>query len=96
MSAVPTTNVSGFLTIRKPTNRIRVPSVRWSAKKPTVGPNEVYVKVNIEIPDHYFVKPTIDVVVKLPSHQIPTLMAKVEDTLANTILQSTGVEIKIH
>lgn len=68
-----------------------------SKNKPTVGPNTVAVKVDLEIPDAYFERPQFNLLLKLPEPPKKDLgiHPELQDDLEEAISEEMGVKVHL-
>lgn len=62
--------------------------------KPSLDWNEIAVKINLEVPDQLFVRPTIEA--RIIVGDVPSNVIDVEDVIVNTkelIEQQTGIKV---
>lgn len=59
--------------------------------KPTTGPNEVAIRVSVDIPDELFTGPSLSVDLKVPPTEPVQIDQEMCDTLAQQISDSLGV-----
>jgi len=72
-------------------------NVQVRKRKPRSGPNEIAVKINLEIPDSLFEKPTLEVSATVPEDagHGPTINTEVADNIANIIRREMGIAVRI-
>lgn len=64
--------------------------------KPSTGPNQIAIKVELNIPDTYFEMPELRAVVELPEGVgRPAIDATIEKRLAETIQDAMGFKVHI-
>jgi len=56
--------VSGYLVVSKKQKQWGV-SCRFTSKKPSLGPNEIAVNLEMEIPDDLFIRPQLKFSIKI-------------------------------
>ena len=72
-------------------------SAKLSVGKPSVGRDEVAVKIAVELPSSLFVRPQLEAKITVPDHQVTPLTINLEtmDNIAALIQQSTGFDVRI-
>lgn len=78
-------------TIRKPGQ------VRVTKTKPNTGRDEIAVRLEIEIPDSLFDKPTLEAQIQVPEGEArsATITTEVADNLAEVIRRETGLTVRL-
>lgn len=72
------------------------PSVRVTAKKPSVARHEVAVKVEIELPDHLFQRPALTARVTVPAGaSAPEISVDMQQAIADLIRDNLGLNLTI-
>lgn len=71
--------------------------VQVRKNKPNTRQDEIAVKVQLQIPDALFEKPTLQIAAAVPegSGHGPVITTEVADNIADIIRQQTGVEVRI-
>lgn len=69
---------------------------RANKTKPATGPDEISIKLNLEIPDSFFEQPQLTVSLKVPEPSgAATVTAKMQNGIANLISKELGVKVHI-
>lgn len=73
------------------------PSARLSVKLPSLDPNEIAIKLDIEIPDALFQKPALQASITVPEDAVtpPVLDAEVTETIREELQKRLGVDLTI-
>lgn len=72
------------------------PSVRLTAKKPSVAPHEVAVKVEIDLPDHLFQRPALTARVTVPEGtSAPEISVDMQQAITDLIRDNLGLQLTI-
>lgn len=85
-----------YLCVKKSENRLD-PSFRVTKTRPGLDHNEIAVKINLELPDALFTKPTLEakVVVSEKAVSQPVIEADVIDNVEQIIKDQTGFNVKL-
>lgn len=70
---------------------------RLTAKVPALSPNEVAIKIAVEIPDAIFTRPALEAEIKVPESAVskPIITAEVIDNVQDIIKQNLGFDVKL-
>lgn len=73
-------------------------TLRITKTSPALDINEIAVKLNIEVPDELFSKPSLEASISVPKDAIskPVIEAEVVDNIQEIIKQNTGFEVKLN
>lgn len=72
------------------------PSVRLTAKKPSVAKHEVAVKVEIELPTHLFQRPALTARVSVPEGtSAPEISVDMQQAIADLIRDNLGLNLTV-
>jgi len=65
--------------------------------KPATGPNEVAIKMSVEIPDAYFETPELSAKITVPEDAIksPIISADVQSNIAAVLSEQLGMKVHI-
>lgn len=71
--------------------------IRITKTRPNTAADEIAVKLDIEIPDSLFIKPTLEARVTVPegAGYGPAITTEVADNLADVIRQQTGLTVRL-
>lgn len=71
---------------------------RVAKKKPTIKPDEICLKVTLDIPDQIFTKPQLEMLLKVDPAKVSSsvITPVIKDNIADIIKQQTGLHIKIN
>lgn len=71
--------------------------LKISKQKPDTGANELAIKLDLEIPNSLFVKPTLNFKMTIPedSVSIPVLEAQVQDNLSEVLAAELGQKVHL-
>ena len=85
-----------YLCVKKSEHRFD-PSFRVTKTRPGLDHNEIAVKINLELPDALFTKPTLEakVVVSEKAVSQPIIEADVIDNVEQIIKDQTGFTVKL-
>lgn len=85
-----------YLCVKKSDNRY-YPTFRVTKSNPGLDHNEVALKLNLELPDELFKKPTLEATVRVPKEAAnpPVITAEVVDNVQDIIKQQTGFSVKL-
>lgn len=72
-------------------------TVRAAKSMPALAPNEVAIKLNLEIPDALFTRPQLEAKVTIPDDAVakPVIEAQVIDNVQEIIKQQTGFDVRL-
>lgn len=72
------------------------PSVRLTAKKPSLARHEVAVKVEIELPDHLFQRPALTAKVSVPpGAAAPQISVDMQQAITDLVRDNLGLILHI-
>lgn len=74
-------------------NGIRVD--RMTSKKPTVGPRQIAVKVELELPDGLFVEPQLTARISIPGEAAPAAITAETVAGVESVLQGAGFAVRV-
>ena len=65
--------------------------------KPATGPNEIALKLEVEIPDAYFEVPEFSATISVPDSAMdkPVIAASVQDNIAKALSKQLGVKVHV-
>ncbi len=71
--------------------------IRVTKTKPNTGRDEIAVRLDVEIPDSLFDKPTLEARIQVPEGEArgPVITTEVADNLAEVIRRETGLTIHL-
>lgn len=72
-------------------------TIRVGKSQPALKPNEIAFKLNIELPDALFTKPTLQASISVPASAVSPVVIEplVIDNIQDTIKQQTGIDVKL-
>lgn len=78
-------------------NGFSTSKVELKEREPTLAGNEVAVRLNIEIPDAFFARPTLEAKLAIPAEAVPKskITTSVTDNVEKLIKSATGLDFKV-
>lgn len=88
--------LSGFLVVKKGIN-FGGDSARFVKTQPSLGPREISIKLECEIPNEMFVAPQLKFKINVPPEAVPQkeISAEVVGNIQEIIKQNTGLSITL-
>lgn len=85
-----------YLCVKKSEHRYD-PSFRVTKTAPSLDFNEIAIKLNLQLPDELFEKPTLTASIDVPKEAIssPVIETEVIDNVQDIIKKNTGFEVKL-
>lgn len=71
--------------------------LRMTRKVPALQPGEVAIRVDLQLPEALFVRPTLKATITVPADQVsrPTINAAVVENIREVLQQQLGVNLRI-
>lgn len=71
--------------------------IQVSKSKPSTLPNEVAVKIDLDLPDGLFAAPELRASIKIPADRVnrPAIDAEVQQNIADILMKKTGLEVRV-
>lgn len=95
-------NVQCYLVLKPTMNRImgedRVKSVSAEvrSKRPSLGPNDQALHLNMTVPESLFLKPKLSASIEVPEHDAPPVITpEIINNIAEVVRERTGIHLTI-
>lgn len=91
-------NCTRYLCVKHTPGRWQAkPATRMTTKLPTLAANEIAIKLEIDIPDTLFTRPSLEAKVTVPKDQVnrPVIDAVVQDNIVQEVQKQLGVEMTL-
>lgn len=87
----------GWLIVRKKERPYRELGLRLSLKKPRLDPGEVAIKLDVELPNSLFEKPTLKASIQIDERKVTAreVSAEVIDNIEQVVMEQCGINLTI-
>lgn len=89
--------LSGYLLVTRATNVREKSTAEWKANTPKITnpARQVFIKIDLEVPDVLFTRPQLYAKVEVPLAHSEKIVADVSEKIEGLIQKETGMKIKI-
>lgn len=71
-------------------------SVRVAKTKPSCGPNEVAMKLAVDLPESLFKRPQLSATITVPESQAPMVITpEIEQNIARVVQEQLGITMRV-
>ena len=86
-----------FHLVLKQTKRHPYLSASIHQRRPSVGPGEVSMQLDVDVPDALFKRPTLRASVKVPNGAAPPVIdSLVQDNIAEVLSKQLGIAVHVY